>query len=90
MTVELIPFSASRPECSVAQRLHRIADQVAGNAEARRDARQRVDAEPSGGFDLAARPARRVRDHQAVRLGQFVLKLHPDKTRQIEFGRFAR
>jgi len=33
--------------------------------------------------------ARRFRDAMRERLGEFALSLHPDKTRLIEFGRFA-
>ena len=33
--------------------------------------------------------ARRFRDAMRDRLGKFALSLHPDKTRLIEFGRFA-
>lgn len=33
--------------------------------------------------------ARRFLDAMRARLGEFALSLHPDKTRLIEFGRFA-
>ena len=33
--------------------------------------------------------ARRFLDAMRDRLGEFALSLHPDKTRMIEFGRFA-
>jgi RNA-directed DNA polymerase len=35
------------------------------------------------------RDARRFLDEMRERLGKFALSLHPEKTRQIEFGRFA-
>jgi hypothetical protein len=40
------------------------------------------------GFECEA-DARRFRDAMRVRLEEFALTLHPDKTRLIEFGRFA-
>src|ERR1700730_18310145 len=40
------------------------------------------------GFDHAA-DARRFWEHMRARLEEFSLSLHPDKTRLIEFGRFA-
>ena len=33
--------------------------------------------------------ARRFQDEMRKRLGEFALSLHPEKTRLIEFGRFA-
>ena len=40
------------------------------------------------GFEHEA-DARRFWEHMRARLGEFSLSLHPDKTRLIEFGRFA-